>query len=241
MNRFSILFIIGIIFQGFTYSQDRQDLRHSVNNDFKYDFYIFQGKGSVKYKDTLNYTWYKSKKIHTTQGHSEGNILNGLYSKFYHSGQLAEQGLFNMGLRDGLWKTWYESGNLKSISNYNEGVLSGDFVEFDVNGKVAKEGKYKKGKIHGDFIDFSNGDTLTYKNGEVKNEKIEVINDESEIDNDKEDSPGFLKRTFTKKDNPEDPDKKEEIIEDQPSFWKRLFSKEKKDSKADNKKKEKDD
>ena len=127
-------------------AQELKELRHTKTSDFKMDFYITFSKKKVKYEDTLHYYWFKAQKIHVTQGSSEGNLLNGPFSKFYHSGQLAEQGEFEKGLKTGEWKQWYESGNLKAIYNYSAGLLTGSYALYNENGDVRESGKIRKGE-----------------------------------------------------------------------------------------------
>ncbi|MEO9531932.1 MAG: hypothetical protein ABJG68_15730 [Crocinitomicaceae bacterium] len=130
----------------FVHSQELKQLRHTKTADYKCDFYISFDEKGIRYHDTLHYYWFKAQAIHVTQGNSDGNILDGKFSKFYYSGQLAEQGEFKKGLKDGLWKTWYESGNLKTIYNYSNGMLSGEYVLYNEDGDIREKGKIKKGE-----------------------------------------------------------------------------------------------
>jgi len=109
------------------------------------DFYIALDEKKLNYSDTLSYYWYKSQKIHATQGMSAGELLHGNFLKYHTDGQLAEQGLFKYGLKHGLWMTWYENGKIKSRQTYKNGVLKGRFTFYNEDGSVKKSGKYKKG------------------------------------------------------------------------------------------------
>ena len=126
--------------------QELKELRHTTTTDYVCDFYITFSEKKVKYEDTLHYFWFRAQKVHTTQGASDGNLLHGPFSKFYHSGQLAEKGEFEKGLKTGVWKSWYETGRLKSIYNYNDGELSGRYQLFNENGDLRESGKIKKGE-----------------------------------------------------------------------------------------------
>ena len=126
-------------------AQELKELRHSSTSNYKMDFYITFSEKKVKYEDTLHYFWFKAQKVHVTQGSSEGNLLHGPYSKFYYSGQLAEQGAFEKGLKVGQWKSWYESGNLKTIYNYKDGLLAGQYVLYNESGDIRESGKIRKG------------------------------------------------------------------------------------------------
>jgi len=141
-----IVLLILITIAQFSISQELKELRHFHTADFKCDFYISFSEKEIKYEDTLHYHWFKSQAIHVTQGNSEGNVLDGSYTKFYISGQMAEQGSFDKGLRDGTWKSWYESGNLKTIYNYSNGLLAGNYSLYNESGDVRETGKIKRGE-----------------------------------------------------------------------------------------------
>lgn len=142
----TLLFLSTLFLMQIALSQELKELRHIRDSQFKCDFYISFSDKEVKYEDTLHYHWFKAQQIHVTQGNSSGRVLNGEFTKFYLSGQMAEQGEFKKGLKDGVWKTWFESGNLKSIYNYKEGIIKGDYMLFNEAGDVRESGKIKKGE-----------------------------------------------------------------------------------------------
>jgi antitoxin component YwqK of YwqJK toxin-antitoxin module len=110
------------------------------------DFYISTSSKKINFKDTLKYHWFKSQKLHITQGGAAGHLLHGHFQKFHNSGQLAECGEFKFGLKDGEWLTWYESGGLKSKLYYHEGVLKGSYTLYTENGQLRESGRYRKGQ-----------------------------------------------------------------------------------------------
>ena len=142
----SVIFLLLFIGENNLYSQNLEGLRHCTTVDYKIDFYVANSNKKVKYKDTLNYYWFKSQKIQITQGRSAGDIIHGDFHKFYQTGQLAEQGIFKYGLKNGTWLTWYSTGKLKTIRNYSNGVLKGYYANFDTNGSCTDKGKFKKGQ-----------------------------------------------------------------------------------------------
>ena len=183
-------------------AQELKELRHFTTTDYSADFYISLDDKKVKYVDTLNYYWFKSQKVHITQGYAGGDLLNGSFTKFYVSGQLAERGEFEFGLQIGEWKTWYETGQLESIYNYENGVLDGNYFKYNESGKLIESGNYRNGKFHGDKIE--NGETIEYKNGkrkEKKKKKIKEGEDSEEIKEDKKEN--FWSRIFKKKSDEE--------------------------------------
>lgn len=141
-----IFLFLSIISVTFAFSQELKELRHTKTTAYKCDFYISFSEKKMKYEDTLHYFWFKAQKIHNTQGSSEGHLLNGSFTKFYHSGQMAEYGQFERGLKDGQWKSWYESGNLKTIYHYSNGQLSGNYTLYNESGDIRESGKIKRGE-----------------------------------------------------------------------------------------------
>lgn len=142
----TVLFLSTLFLTQVVLSQELKELRHTRDEAYKCDFYVSFSDKEVKYEDTLHYHWFKSQQIHVTQGNSSGRVLNGEFTKFYLSGQMAEQGEFKKGLKDGVWKTWFESGNLETIYNYKEGIISGDYMLFNEAGDLRESGKIKKGE-----------------------------------------------------------------------------------------------
>lgn len=128
-----------------SFAQDKIALRHSADENFTYDFYIYLKDKSIDFEDTLTYFWFKSQKIHTTQGNASGHVLNGPFHSFYQSGQLASQGNFEKGLKDGIWKYYREDGTLIRIEEFKEGRLHGIQQIFDENGNLKQEIDFKKG------------------------------------------------------------------------------------------------
>lgn len=127
-------------------AQVPESLRHCKTSEYKMDFYILLKEKKVRYVDSLSYAWFKSQKIHHTQGASAGYLLHGKYFKYYHSGQLAEQGEFEYGLKNGVWMSWDESGKMESVYQFKSGVLHGDFKVYNAEKSTVKAGKFRKGK-----------------------------------------------------------------------------------------------
>lgn len=141
-----LLLLSAIMFSGIGHAQELAELRHFNTASYKMDFYISIAQKKINYADTLNYHWFKSQKLHITQGGSAGNLLHGNFLKFHINGQLAERGEFKYGLKHGEWMSWYESGELKSKLNYQAGRLKGSFLTFSRDGSISEKGKFKKGR-----------------------------------------------------------------------------------------------
>lgn len=202
----SLLVLIGLQ----SFSQDKIALRHTVTDSTTADFYIQLDDEKVKFNDTLIYFWFKSQKIHNSQGASSGNLLNGPYSCYYHSGQIKERGEFKDGLKNGEWKTWFESGQIKSVLNFEMGILSGEFKIYSEQGELISTGQYKSGRYHGDII--SNGTSSTFKHGEQQEEKIKKDKEANETTNEEPKKFQFKKIFKLKKEGKEkeDSEKSEE-------------------------------
>ncbi|MBL7897243.1 MAG: hypothetical protein JNJ99_01825 [Crocinitomicaceae bacterium] len=216
-----LLYFLFITFQTTIFCQDLVSLRHSRTDTFKADFYILSAEKKIKFIDTLDYYWFKSQQVHSTQGCASGNLLQGKYTCYYLSGQLAEQGNFISGLKSGEWKSWFESGQLKSIFNFESGVLHGNFFEYNETGRLVKSGNYKNGLLHGEIV--INGDIIEYKNGTpyTKKSDTEPEGDQNEIEpEEKAGLLSFLKRKKTgskreeRKKNPKDNSDKPKFSEE---------------------------
>lgn len=122
--------------------------RYVKTDSFKCEFFVSDKVIKDFFiRDSLIYFWCKAQKIFDTQGGYSGKLIDGKFNKFYHSGQLAEQGFFKRGLKDGEWKIWHPNGLLKQVSTYKEGKINGRLVKFDEAGNVTAEQKYKRGKL----------------------------------------------------------------------------------------------
>lgn len=140
-----VIYLVLVIISSNGYTQEKKKLRHTTTDEFKCDFYVDLNSTTRLHKDTVQYFWFKSQAIHVTQGGSDGKLLNGPFSKFYHSGQLAEKGVFKLGLKQGEWRSWYESGKLKSVYFYRSGMAKGRYFLYNDNGELIESGKIKNG------------------------------------------------------------------------------------------------
>ena len=131
--------------------------------DFRYEFYTT--KKTVKAKHTINYYWFKGGLVHNTEGGIAGQLLHAEYKKYFHSNQLAENGVFKNGIKVGLWKTWFENGATESTQEYSHGQKHGKFFSYTPEGKMHEKGSYRFGKKHGYWINYSKQDTMRYKRG----------------------------------------------------------------------------
>jgi len=88
------------------------------------------------------YYWFKSGRIHKTQGSYYGKLLHGNYKVVDVDRHLLEEGCFRKGLKRGLWRTWHENGALKS-SWRRRFRLVGNYYnirEYASDGQITKRG-----------------------------------------------------------------------------------------------------
>lgn len=138
------------------------------------NFETLRYSSDFKPNNEKSYWWYKSGKIHETEGGFDGKLLNGSYCVFYLNKALKEKGEFKKGLKHGVWKTWHPNGRLKEVTRWKKGLKHGVFESYDENGDLMVQSKYKKGRLHGKSKILVKGNTQVrlYKNG-VELEKEE--------------------------------------------------------------------
>lgn len=96
----------------------------------------------------------------------------GLYQRFYPSGNLAEEAFYDRDSLNGTRKFYYESGSLEQEQNYLSGIFQGPFRSFYINGKTNVEGNYVNNEMDGVWKRY-------YDTGELKEEVNFVNNDEN--------------------------------------------------------------
>ena len=224
-----VLTIAALILTITCLGQERSELRHCKTKEFKYDFYVQLSDKNVRYKDTVLYSWFRAQKIHTTQGMSDGYLLNGPFKKYYHSGQIAEQGEYKNGLKTGEWKSWRESGTLIAIYHYVAGQRHGTYSLFGEDGRRTKTGSYKKGNERIEVVKADNSEAKKKKfrlfkkkenSGDTEVEKpgrIESRKEKKEKSKSGEEKEPFFKRLFRKKEKREGP----KLKDDKPEKEKR--------------------
>lgn len=78
-------------------------------------------------------------------------LMHGLWTEFYASGQKKAEGNYIDGARDGLWMGWFEDKQVQSRSMYKAGTEIGQWEEFHPDGKPAMTGSWVEGKKDGDW------------------------------------------------------------------------------------------
>ena len=68
---------------------------------------------------------------------------DGMYRKYYPSGQLKSEIYYHNGVGKGMGKTYYENGQLKTEGVYKNGKIEGPFKYYFENGRLQAQGIYK--------------------------------------------------------------------------------------------------
>lgn len=77
---------------------------------------------------------------YATKRNLEGSsVYHGPYQRFYQTGELAEQGIYDDGARQGEWQWFFENGRLKARCDYRSD--SGIFTQYHADGTKQLEGR----------------------------------------------------------------------------------------------------
>lgn len=218
MKRLYTLIFLCFLFTSF----GLRDLKYRIirNENFKIEFYVSTEKEN-SFKTDKQYFWYKSGEIHSSFGDSGGDLLEGKYTKYYKTNQLAEKGIFDNGLKDGEWKKWHQNGQIKRRVKWRGGKKTGYYRLYDENGKPLLVGKYRNNLKQGKWIDYRISDTLKYKKGKLIVK--DTLKKDSFIKN-------LWKKIFKKKEIDTLKVSKHEIQKDSTEkvpFFRRIFGKKK--------------
>lgn len=93
--------------------------------------------------------------------HYTGDVRNGLSTKYYPEGTVAETVTWDNGGRTGEWLQYYPDGAICLRAEYIAGKLEGPFSYYHRNGNLYYEGHYSEDIKTGDWMVF-------YENGKLK-------------------------------------------------------------------------
>lgn len=163
---FKIFYLIAFTFLTCSFSFIGPELLKKISDkEFRYEFYT--STKEIKTTKNRNYYWFKGGAIHVSEYGISGEILNGIYIKYYLDNQLAERGNFSFGVKNGEWKSWHKNGQIQTLSQWSKGLQRGKFLEYNNDGKLILSGKFKHGKKEGAWIYHTTNDTIHYKKGEI--------------------------------------------------------------------------
>ena len=122
------------------------------------------------------YYWYDNHKIHSSQFHFSGKLLDGKYEQRFPDGNLKTRGKFKFGLKEEQWFYYHPNGKVKKIENWKKGLLIGQTEIYDHKSQLIQTISYKNGKKHGKEI-FYHADTIRfmikYRQGKPKIKRTE--------------------------------------------------------------------
>lgn len=213
---FRNIFIISLI--GLISFQDPYSIKRISDKNFRYEFYTTSKK--IKPHKNKTYFWFKGGLIHEAEYGVAGEVLNGSFKKYFHSNQLAEQGVFKKGLKVGLWKSWYENGKIETNQIWKSGQKNGVFLKYNSSGEIVEKGSYKRNLKHGLWIDMIKNDSITYKKGAVFLKKAKLTKEERK-------KIRLEKKANNKKTNSKDKESIKKV-----SWFSKLFKKNKTNGKS---------
>lgn len=199
-SNISLLFrnIYIILIVGLVSFQDPYSIKRTSDKNFRYEFYTSSKKISTDKDKT--YFWFKGGVIHEAESGFAGEVLNGSFKKFFHSNQLAEQGVYKNGLKIGLWKNWFENGKIETTQIWKSGQKNGTFIKHNNLGEIIEKGNFKKNLKHGLWIDLVKKDSTIYKNGLVFLKKKKLTKEEKgKVKSDKKTQKNNLKEQKSQK------------------------------------------
>lgn len=159
------------LFTTFIASAKAQYYNGRVRIDSSDRSYIFQVTDDNRQTNPgLFYYWFKSGRIHKTQGGYYGKLLHGNYKVVDRDRHLLEEGAFKKGQKTGLWKTWYEDGTLRSTWRKRFGFRNRSYTikEYDEQGHITRSGFENRGLFTGYEVALQGDSTIVtrYKKGQ---------------------------------------------------------------------------
>jgi len=206
-----ILFFLSLLSCKTVQYGDFLDTKRVISNKkSKEEFFVTYDKPQSL--QDVEYYWYKSREIHTSFKDYSGELLDGIYTRYYRLNELAEKGNFKKGLKYGEWKTWHkDTGFVKLSVKWKKGKQQGREVAYDSLGKLNYEGYYKNGLKNGIWVLHKSKDTLYY-NKDKKISKAAFLASKGNVLNklferkekgniDKKEKINFLNKLFFKNKN----------------------------------------
>lgn len=135
-----------------------------------------EGKYCNIQKDSIwHYYSYYSKTLTYTETYLKGQ-KNGLSTKYYTNGQVAELLDWKADMKHGDWFQFYEDSTLRLSSHYNNNELDGHYKIYNVYGKLVLDGQYVNNEPDGAWYYYDDDGQLKYEllyeNGKVLNNEV---------------------------------------------------------------------
>ena len=135
-----------------------------------------EGKYHNIQKDSIwMYYSYYSNTLTYTETYLEGQ-KNGLSTKYYTNGQVAELMNWKSDMKHGEWLQFYEDSTLRLSSHYTNNELDGPYSVYNAIGKLIITGQYINSKPDGTWHYYNNDGLLKYEllydDGKVLNDSV---------------------------------------------------------------------
>lgn len=157
LSTLACLFFIAIYGQSKTSVVSKtKEIKINYSNGMEV-FNIYISNPTIKYYDSIEYTWYNEySKIKSTKGGSGGNLLHGNYKYFDKYGNLRLERNYLNGRLNGIEKYWDSLGNVTSLYKYKDGECYYQKFKNDENEWVEYIGPmFKKGTIRKIFSEYN--------------------------------------------------------------------------------------
>jgi antitoxin component YwqK of YwqJK toxin-antitoxin module len=80
---------------------------------------------------------------------SDSTQKNGLYTRYYIDGKIAEKAHYKNGALDSIRTLFYDNGNIHIEEHYKMGKFDGPYKSYFMDGKLLQEGAYLNNQMHG--------------------------------------------------------------------------------------------
>ncbi|NEN24148.1 hypothetical protein G3O08_11610 [Cryomorpha ignava] len=93
---------------------------------------------------------------------SEGFVVpNGMQYRYYKTGELFSEMIYNNGLKDGYYKEYYPNGSLAVFQEFRDDKTNEIYQDFYSNGSIRAQWFYKNDKIDGKKIFYNEDGTIS--------------------------------------------------------------------------------
>lgn len=121
-----------------------------------------------KLPDSYNNNLYNSieilKKANNLYDYSKDLEMCGLYTTYYHNGNLKQKFFHNKGIKEGIYYEYNADSTIKLECFYVNNILHGSYTKYYSNGNIELKCNYMNGKLHGEYIYYpQTADMTVYK------------------------------------------------------------------------------
>jgi len=135
-----------------------------------------EGKYVNTQKDSIwKYYSYYSQTLSYIETYSDGK-KNGLSTKYYTNGQVAEYLDWKSDMKHGDWLQFYEDSTLRLSAHYTDNELDGPYRVYNAQSQLIIDGKYVQSRLDGTWQYYNDDGQLEYElyyeNGKLLNDEV---------------------------------------------------------------------